>query len=96
MEVVTEVAISQLTSGAQAPKRARRTVAKEKRITELKRRFDENLISLAEYIRGLSGHTNLQIKNLHCAYSHIMFIKVYSSSLSCLLILGELAQKWKK
>ena len=55
MEAVTEVAISQLTSGAQAPKRARRTVTKEKRITELKRRFDENLISLAEYIRGLSG-----------------------------------------
>ena len=57
----TEVSLAQFATGATPPRRARRTVDKDKRIAELKRRFANNAISLEDYVRGISGHTGLNI-----------------------------------
>ncbi len=57
-EASAEVTLAQLLTGAcPAPKR-RATVQKNRRIVELKRRFEENEINLQDFIRGLAGHTN--------------------------------------
>ena len=58
---MTEVALGQLDSGALPPSQSRQTIAKNRRIEELKRRFVENSISLEEYVQGLSGHTNINL-----------------------------------
>ena len=54
---MSEVSMQQLATGATPPKRA----AKNKRIEELKSRFTTNAISLEEYVRGLAGHTNVNM-----------------------------------
>ena len=48
----TEVSLAQLATGATPPRRARRTMDKDKRIAELKRRFANNAISLEDYVSG--------------------------------------------
>ena len=53
----TKVGLAQLATGATPPRRARRTVDKDKQIAELKRRFAKNTISLKDYVRGIAGHT---------------------------------------
>ena len=53
----TEVSLAQLATGATPPRRARRTVDKDKRIAKLKRRFAKNTISLKDYVRRIAGHT---------------------------------------
>ena len=53
----TEVSIAQLDTGSQPPKRAKKSVDKDKKIGELKSRFSQNEITLEEYVRGISAHT---------------------------------------
>ena len=53
----TEVSIAQLAAGAQAPRRAKKSITKDKRIEELKNRFSQDNITLGEYVRGMSAHT---------------------------------------
>ena len=52
----TEVRIAQLDTGSQPPKRAKRSIDKDKKIGELKSRFSQDQISLEEYVRGISAH----------------------------------------
>ena len=53
----TEVSIAQLDTGSQPPKRAKKSIDKDKKIGELKSRFSQNEITLEEYVRGISVHT---------------------------------------
>ena len=53
----TELSIAQLDTGSQPPKRAKKSVDKDKKIGELKNRFSQNEITLEEYVRGISAHT---------------------------------------
>ena len=53
----TEVSIARLDTGSQPPKRAKKSVDKDKKIGELKSRFSQNEINLEEYVRGISAHT---------------------------------------
>ena len=50
-QVMSEVSMQQLVTGATPPRRAKKTVAKNKRIEELRSRFTTNAISLEEYVR---------------------------------------------
>ncbi len=58
-QAAAEVSVAQLQAGARPPPKPRATLEKNRKIAELKRRFIGNEISLAQYIKGLSGHTNL-------------------------------------
>ncbi len=60
-QVAVEVAIAQLQGGARPPSQSRVTVDKNRKISELKRRFADNAITLQDYISGLAGHTNLVV-----------------------------------
>ena len=53
----TEVSIAQLDTGSQPPKRAKKSVDKDKKIGELKSRFSQDEITLEEYVKGISAHT---------------------------------------
>ena len=58
-QVATETFLVQLDAGAQPPRRAIRAITKDRKIQELKDRFELNTISLDEYVRGMSAHTNI-------------------------------------
>ena len=53
----TEVSIAQLDTGSQPPKRAKKSVDKDKKIGELKSRFSQDQTNLEEHVRGISAHT---------------------------------------
>ena len=53
-QAFTEVSIAQLASGATLRKRANKSVQKDNRIQKLKEDFVANLITLGEYLQGLS------------------------------------------
>ena len=53
----TEVTLAQLATGAQPPRRAKKTLIKDRRLEELKSRFAT--LSLAEYVRSISAHTSI-------------------------------------
>ena len=53
----TEVSTAQLATGSQPPKRAKKFIAKDKRIEELKKRFCQDTISLGEYVGAISACT---------------------------------------
>ncbi len=50
---------AQLEAGERPPRRAKKSVARDRKIEELKERFRSNSISLDEYVRGMSSHTNV-------------------------------------
>ena len=52
-----EISLIQLQAGARPPRRALRTINRDRNIEQLKQRFNE--IPLEEYIRGMSAHTNV-------------------------------------
>ena len=54
-----EMAITQLSSGSAPPRQSRHSQIKDRKIKELKEQFSTNNCSLAEYLDGISGHTNL-------------------------------------
>ena len=53
----SEVSIAELDTGSQPPKRAKKSVDKDKKIGKLKSRFSQNEITLEEYVRRISAHT---------------------------------------
>ena len=55
----TEVTIAQLATGSQIPKRGRTTIAKDRKIEELKNRFRQDTISLGEYVKAVFAHTHI-------------------------------------
>ena len=56
-QLSTEVYIAQLAVGAATPRRAKKTVEKERKIQELKDRFNNQIFSLEDYISGISAHS---------------------------------------
>ena len=58
-QAATEISILQLDAGARPPRRGIRAIARDRKIKELKDRFAQNNVSLADHVRGLSAHTNL-------------------------------------
>ena len=60
-QACVDVALAQMGAGARAPPQCRWTVDKNRRITELKRQFAANHLSLEAYIKGLASLTNLRI-----------------------------------
>ena len=55
----TKVTIAQLATGSQPPRRGRTTIAKDRKIEELKNRFRQDTISLGEYVKAVSAHTHI-------------------------------------
>ena len=58
-QTATEVLMLQLSAGASAPKRSAKSITMDKKIKELKDRFEKNSVSLEEYLHGVSHHTSL-------------------------------------
>ncbi len=58
-QTATEVLLTQLKAGACPPRRAKKSVVRDRKIEELKERFRSNSISLDEYVRGMSAHINV-------------------------------------
>ena len=58
-QTATEVSITQLEAGAHPPRRALKAITRDRKIQELKERFDTNTITLEEYVQGMSPHTNV-------------------------------------
>ena len=58
-QVSTEVSIQQLAAGARPPRRKKKAIEKDQHIKELKERFSSNVISLSDYVKGMSQHINL-------------------------------------
>ena len=58
-QTATEVSITQLEAGARPPRRALKAISRDRKIQELKERFDTNKITLEEYVQGMSAHTNV-------------------------------------
>ena len=55
----TEIAMLQLQAGAQPPRKGTRAITRDCKIKELKDRFAQNSVSLTDFVRGMSAHTNL-------------------------------------
>ena len=55
----TEVTVAQLATGSQLPRQGRTTIAKDRKIEELKNRFRQDTISLGEYVKAVSAHTRI-------------------------------------
>ena len=55
----TEVFALQLEAGARPPRRALKAINRDRKVQELKERFDTNKITLEEYVQGMSSHTNI-------------------------------------
>ena len=58
-QAATEVTIIQIQSGARPPRRTKQAILKDQKIKQLKERFVNNLISLQDYVIGMSSHTNI-------------------------------------
>ena len=58
-QATTEIFILQLDAGAQSPRRSLGAISKNRNIKELKDRFVHTNVSLTDYVRGMSAHTNL-------------------------------------
>ena len=58
-QTATEILIAQLGAGATVPKRSSKTIVTDKKIKELRDRFDQNDISVEEYLHGVSYHISL-------------------------------------
>ena len=58
-QTATEVFLTQLEAGARPPRRALKAINRDRKIKELKERLDTNVISLEEYVRGMSAHPNV-------------------------------------
>ena len=56
-QLSTEVHIAQLAVGAATPRLAKKTVEKERKIQELKDRFNNQIVSFEYYISGSSAHS---------------------------------------
>ena len=50
---------TQLEAGARPPRRALKAITRDRKIQELKERFDTNTITLEGYVQGMSAHTNV-------------------------------------
>ena len=57
-KVSTQVSIQQLVAGAHLPHQKKKAIEKDQHIKELKERFSSNVISLSEYVAGMSQHIN--------------------------------------
>ncbi len=55
----TEVSLTQLAAGARPPRRVQRAINRDRKIKELKERFERNSITLHEFVCGMSAHTNI-------------------------------------
>ena len=55
-QVSTEVSIQQLAAGARPPHRKKKAIEKNQHIKELNERFSSNVISLSDYVVGMSQH----------------------------------------
>ena len=53
------MSITQLEAGACPPQRALKAITRDRKIQELKECFDTNIITLEEYVQGMSAHTNV-------------------------------------
>ncbi len=53
-----DVTTAQIVAGARQPPRSGDTIEKDRRIRELRRKFDNNDLDLQSYISALSWHTN--------------------------------------
>ena len=58
-QAATEISMLQLDAGARPPRRGIRTIARDRKIKELKDCFAQNNVSLTDYVRGMSAHSNL-------------------------------------
>ena len=58
-QTATEVFVLQLEVGARPPRRALKAINRDRKVQELKERFDTNKITLEEYVQGMSAHTNI-------------------------------------
>ena len=57
-QAMMEVDVTQHAVGA-APPRSRQAVDRDRKIKELKERFEQNRSTLEDFIDGISAHTNL-------------------------------------
>ena len=58
-QVATDISLLQLNAGAQLPRRSLPAITNNRKIKELKVRFAQSNVSLANYVRGMSAHINL-------------------------------------
>ena len=55
----TQVSLVQLATSAAPPGCHRKVIQRDRMIAELHHRFASNLVSIEEYLSGVSAHTNL-------------------------------------
>ena len=58
-QATTEIDVTQRAVGAAPPRRGRQAVDRDRKIKELKERFQQNRSTLEDFIEGISAHTNL-------------------------------------
>ncbi len=78
----TEVSLTQLAAGARPPRCTQRAINRDRKIKELKERFEANSITLHEFVRGMSAHkhnyeTLILSVDIYVDYMHV---KVCSST----------------
>ena len=56
-QLSVEVSLAQLAVRVRPPRRAKKTIEKERKLTELKQRFQDQAISLHDYVAGVSAHS---------------------------------------
>ena len=56
-QLSVEVSLAQLAVGVRPPRRAKKTIEKERKLAELKERFQDQAISLHDYVAGVSAHS---------------------------------------
>ncbi len=74
-QTTTKVSLSQHEAGAHPSHRALRAINRDRKIKELKARFEGNSLALNEYVRGMSAHTNISSEAHYTVNKKLIMLK---------------------